>query len=468
MVGILAAAAYVPRYRLDAATFASVWGGRASGERAVANHDEDTLTMAVEAGSLALAQAQGTAVDGLIFASTTAPYAEKQNSTLVATVLDLRPTALTMDVGSSLRAGTSAVRVAADAVRAGSARTVLVTASDIRLSEPGSDLELTLGDASAALLVGEGNAIATIVGTFSLSYEFTDVWRRKHDKYLRQADARFVQLYGYEHAMRDLAKGLREKYALHPEDVDKVVHYGPDLRTHRGLTQVLGFRPESCQDGSLLAQVGNTGAAQVFLGLVQALEEAKPGERIAVLSYGSGGDALLLEVTDAIEEWKPQSCLRTHLANKRPLGNYGRYLRFRDMVDQEHLAPYSSPILLWRELKADLQLYGQRCLACGAVQYPWRRICWQCSAKDNFSEMKLARRGTIVTFTKDTLVPTPDPPVMMATVDLDGGGRLYCQLTDTDPAAVEVGMLVELAFRKYHEGEEFNNYYWKFRRPLGA
>jgi 3-hydroxy-3-methylglutaryl CoA synthase len=462
----LAAAAYVPRYRLDAATFASVWGGRASGERAVANHDEDSLTMAVEAGSLALGQAQGTAIDGLIFASTTAPYAEKQNATLAATVLDLRPSAFTLDVAGSLRAGTSAVRLAADAVRAGSARTVLVTASDMRLAEPGSDLELTLGDASAALLIGEGDAIATIVGTYSLSYEFTDIWRRRHDKYLKQADARFAQLYGYERTMRDLAAGLREKYNLRPEDVDKVVHYGPDLRTHRGLTQVLGFRPESYQDGALLTQVGNSGTAQVFLGLIQALEEAKPGERIAVLGYGSGGDALLLEVTDAVEEWQPRSCLRTHLANKRPLGNYGKYLRFRDLIDQEHLSPYTSPILLWRELKADLQLYGLRCLACGAVQYPWRRICWKCGAKDNFTEMKLARRGTVVTFTKDTLVPSPDPPTTMVTVDLEGGGRIYCQLTDTDASAVQVGMTVEATFRKYHEGEDFNNYFWKFRAPL--
>lgn len=69
------------------------------------------------------------------------------------------------------------------------------------------------------------------------------------------------------------------------------------------------------------------------------------------------------------------------------------------------------------------------------------------------------------TFTRDHLVPSPDPPTIMAAADLDGGGRFYAQVTDADPSAVEVGTPVELTFRRLHEGEDCVNYFWKLR-PL--
>ena len=54
-VGIASVGAYVPRYRLTGPLLAQVWGGPAAGERAVANYDEDALTMACEAVLAALA-----------------------------------------------------------------------------------------------------------------------------------------------------------------------------------------------------------------------------------------------------------------------------------------------------------------------------------------------------------------------------------------------------------------------------
>jgi hydroxymethylglutaryl-CoA synthase len=79
MPGIVAAAAYVPRYRLPRELIAREWGRQsAGGEKAVANHDEDSLTLAVNA-ALALEE-QGERPDGLFFATTTSPYTEKQGA----------------------------------------------------------------------------------------------------------------------------------------------------------------------------------------------------------------------------------------------------------------------------------------------------------------------------------------------------------------------------------------------------
>ena len=108
---------------------------------------------------------------------------------------------------------------------------------------------------------------------------------------------------------------------------------------------------------------------------------------------------------------------------------------------------------------------AEKCNNCGAVQYPVRRICWKCKAKDDMSDYVLGNTGDVYTFTKDYLPPNPHPPTTMVSVDLDGGGRFYTQLTDCDPENVEVGMKVQFTLRRLHSGGGFHNYFWKFR-PL--
>jgi hypothetical protein len=60
-VGIIGYGAYVPRYRLPATQVAAVWGGNEEGlpikEKAVAGHDEDVITMSIEAARNALKRA---------------------------------------------------------------------------------------------------------------------------------------------------------------------------------------------------------------------------------------------------------------------------------------------------------------------------------------------------------------------------------------------------------------------------
>ena len=86
LIGIAAYGAYVPKYRLGRDTL----GWNSEQERSVANFDEDSVTMAVAAGRECLRGRDRQAVDGLIFATTTPPYAEKQCAAIIATALDLR------------------------------------------------------------------------------------------------------------------------------------------------------------------------------------------------------------------------------------------------------------------------------------------------------------------------------------------------------------------------------------------
>src|SRR5215475_12246251 len=102
MTGITAFGAYIPFYRLAHKEIARAWGGRAGeGERAIAGVDEDSITLAVEAVRDLLSGRDGEDVDALFFASTTAPYAEKPASALIATVADLRRDVRTADQTSS-------------------------------------------------------------------------------------------------------------------------------------------------------------------------------------------------------------------------------------------------------------------------------------------------------------------------------------------------------------------------------
>ena len=114
MVGITAFGGYIPKRRLvrQAIVDAHVWADpglarRGRGERAMCNWDEDAVTMAVEAARSCV-NSGGTTPGALYFASTSAPFADRQNAGIVSTALSLPESIASVDVGSSQKAGVSA------------------------------------------------------------------------------------------------------------------------------------------------------------------------------------------------------------------------------------------------------------------------------------------------------------------------------------------------------------------------
>jgi 3-hydroxy-3-methylglutaryl CoA synthase len=463
MTGIVSVGAYIPRYRLSGKTLGQVWGGGGSSERAVANYDEDSLTMAVEATLSCLDGRDRSKIGACLLASTSPPYLEKSNATLLATVADLGAEVITADIGGSLRCGTTALQLAVDLVKAGTTHQALVAASDVRPAAPGSEMEALLGDGAAAVLLGDQDMIATFEGGYSVSHEFSDVWRNAGDRYLQMSpDMTFVKAYGLDTHIPEAVEGLLKKTGRKREDIAKVVLYAPDARLHAALSRQLKFSESTMLKEPVIGKAGNTGSASTLLGLASALEEAKPHDQILVVSYGSGAEALLFQVTEKIAGASFAQPVTAQLAASRPLLHYGKFLRFRRHVETEVIKAFSSLPMMLREERQNLRLYGQKCGDCGAVSYPRRHLCWKCSSK-NLADYKLSRRAKVFTFTKDHLIPSPDPPTVMVAADLEGGGRFYAQLTDCDPAQVTFEMPVELTFRRIHEGEELVNYFWKFR-----
>jgi 3-hydroxy-3-methylglutaryl CoA synthase len=198
MIGITAFGGYVPAFRLNRDLIAKAWGrGSIGGERSVANNDEDSATMAVEAIFDCL-QADGrSGLGGLFFASTTAPYREKEISSLVATTSDFPAEILTADFANGLRSGMAALRSAFDAVGNRSAASIMVVASDGRLGYPQSDSEQAFGNGAAAMAVGTSGVIATLEGHYAISNEMMDVWRNADDTFVRSWENRWVLGEGY-------------------------------------------------------------------------------------------------------------------------------------------------------------------------------------------------------------------------------------------------------------------------------
>jgi len=465
MVGIRSFGSYVPKLRLSRKEIGDAWGiPSAPGEKAVASWDEDSLTMAVEAGLDCLRDFDSSLVDGLYFASTTAPYKEKQTSSVIAAALDLRRDIQTADFTDSLRAGTTGLRAACDAVKSGSAKNVLVVASDCRLGEPQTAMEQLFGDGAVALLVSDEDVAAGIDAVHSITDEFTGPWRKQDDTYVRQFEAKLDATYGYARNVAESASGLLKRERVEPKSVTKLILYAPDPKSFMGVAKRLGFEMNQLQD-PLLLMVGNTGTPQCLMILVAALEQAKPGDRLLVVSYGDGSDALLMTVTDRVDALRDGKGVTPYIESKAMLPSYAQYTKFRNIVSGERAPIRSSTVTYWRDRKQELNLYGARCKQCGVLQYPIGRVCFECGAKDEMEEVKLAKSGKVFTFTLDNLAIGMPLPVPRLVVDLNGGGRIFLEMTDCEPEKIEVGMPVELTFRRMHEGAGFYNYYWKARPP---
>ena len=463
MVGIAAYGSYIPRFRLGAGT--DGWNSRQ--ERSVANFDEDSVTMAVAAGSDCLGDRDRNAIDGIIFATTTPPYAEKQCAAIVAAALDLRRDIFAADITDVLRAGTSALKAALDAVAAGSATQVLVVAADSRQGPPRGDTERSSGDGAVAFIVAAEGVIAESVGSYSITDNMLDTWRAPGDAFVRTWEDRFATEEGIERIVPEAVSGFCDRFGVAPADVSKVALYAPDARRHSRLARQLGFNDEQVQPAGF-GMVGNTGAAFSTMLLAAALESAGPNELLLVVSYGDGSDVLGFRTTAASTlAQRPTMGVAGWVDSKLILGSYETYARWRDVWTTDDAARRPAPAApsvsaLWREGDKNVRLYGGRCRACGYVQYPAQRVCVECRRVDDSEAVRLSDRpGEVFTYSMDHIAGAVDTPLVVVVVDFDIGGRVLCMMTDRDLDEVRVGLPVEMSFRKLRVVNGIHNYYWK-------
>ena len=477
MVGIMSYGGYVPRYRLkrdlifkamgwmDRSTFAN-----AKGEKAVANSDEDSITMAVAAGIATLQGQDRANVDGVYFASTTLPYKERLNAGIITLALGMDEQVRAADFTGGLKAGTTALISALESVESGRAKSLIVAAADCRLAKPASAEEMIFGDAGAAFLVGSDQVIAEFKGSNSMTCDFVDHFRGEFAKYDRKWEDRWCRDEGIECFIPQVIQGLLERHNLKITDFKKVIYDCHYSASRKNLNKKLGITPDM-EQVNMQTEVGLCGTATPLLMLAGALDTASPGDKLLVVSFGSGCDALYFEVTENIAKRKSSGSVAACLANRMELDNYEKYLVWKDILPAEMGLRGEEDLwtrwsLVWRRRKELTGFWGAKCTECGTVSYPPQRVCPnpQCGAIDKLEEHRFADKGgKIATYTSDTLAASINPPSVYGTVYFDGGGRFFFDFTDCSVDELSVGMPVTLVFRRKYLDKlrGISGYFWK-------
>ena len=336
-VGIIGYGAYVPKYRLPATEVSKVWtdgvGGLPVVEKSVPGIDEDVVTMSIEAARNAMNRARidVSEVRAVWVGSESHPYAVKPTSTIVAEAIGAVPNTQAADWEFACKAGTEAMVAAMGLVGSKMAKYAIAIGMDTAQGCPGDPLEYTAAAGGAAFVIGPADeALAEIECTYSFVTDTPDFWRRAYQKYPEHGH-RFTGEPAYFKHVTEAAKYMLETSETKAEDYAYVVFHQPNAKFPQTVGKQLGFTPEQIKTGLLVSEIGNTYSGAAIIGLTAILDEAKPGDRILMVSYGSGAgsDAMILKVTDQIDDRRKNApSTRSYISRRKEI-DYATYARMR-------------------------------------------------------------------------------------------------------------------------------------------
>jgi 3-hydroxy-3-methylglutaryl CoA synthase/uncharacterized OB-fold protein len=401
----------------------------------------------------------------VLFATSTPAYLDKTNATAVHAALGLPDSTGAYDAAGSARSAAGALRLARSSSLAS-----LVVAADVRTGLPGGADEAAGGDGAVALAFGPGPALVETLGEAASSSEFLDRWRTPGESASRLWEERFGEA-AYVPVAQETVTAAFKAAGVTADAVDHLVVTGLHGRAVRVVAGWIGARPEALVD-DLTAVIGNTGAAHAGLLLTAALDRASAGDVIAVVQLADGADVTVYRATPALEAWRAErrsSSLADQVAAGRGGLSYANFLTWRGQLHREPPrrpdpdSPAAPPSL--RNERWKFGFHASRCDNCGTRHLPPARVCHSCHTADQMSPERLADvQGTIATFTVDRLAYSLSPPVVLAVIDFDGGGRYQCEMADVDVDRVAIGKRVGMSFRRlYTAGTGVHDYFWKAR-----
>jgi hydroxymethylglutaryl-CoA synthase len=483
-VGIRRAGGYVPRVRLERSAIARAheWfnpglGGIGKGTRAIANWDEDAITLAVEAARDCLDGLPAPSIDTVMLASTTLPFADRQNAGVVKSALDLPDAVVTLDLTGSQKAGTSALLSALRMAQGGSGPVLCIAAEKSR-PQPGSESEMIVGDGAAAFLIGAGDLTARLLGARSVSVDFVDHFRANGAEFDYGWESRWIRDEGYGGIVVDAVRAAIESSSVDPRTVTHFLMPSPMSGVARRIARDSSIVSEAVA-ASLNDQIGHARAAHPLIALAHCLESAKAGDRLVVVGFGQGCDVLIFEATGRALQRDARTGIRASVARGKVSSNYMRYLVVNGLlpIDRGMRAETdmkTSLSALYRDRRTVLGLVGGRDRRTGVPQFPRSEI--SVGARSIDSEVQEDYRfaevpGHVVAFTSDALAYSIDPPAIYGMIDFEGGGRMAVDFTDIDVEEAKVGRRMRMTFRikALDEQRHFVRYFWKatpVRAPL--
>lgn len=336
MAGIVDYGFYIPTNRITVKDIALRWGKSSDNveeslkisEKAVADHDEDMVTMAYQAGEMALNKfdpLEKNSVGAVFVGSETFPYAVKPHSTIIASFLGIEKNYLALDTQFACKAATGAMLAGNALVKGDDIKYALIIASDKANARPGDALEYSAGSGANAFVLGKKNVLAHILDWVSFSSDTPDFWRRSKANFPSHA-GRFTGTPSYFHHIISASQGLLKKVNLKPSDFKFAVFHMPNGSFPIKVAKILGFESHQITPSYVVSRLGNSYSASALMGLVAVLDKSKPGDKIFFASYGSGAgsDAIVFEVTDEI--LKKEKKFEKMMNEKRYI-NYSEYER---------------------------------------------------------------------------------------------------------------------------------------------
>ena len=344
MVGIVGYGTQIPRYRIKVEEIAKVWGADAASfkrglmlnEKSVPAPDEDTATLSVNAARNAIIRAgiDPKKIGAVYVGSESHPYAVKPTGTILSDALGLTPYVHTADLEFACKAGTEGMFIALHLVKSGVIEYGLGIGGDTSQGAPGDALEYSASAGAAAFVMGKDNLVANLIDTHVYMTDTPDFWRREHANYPEHG-GRFTGEPAYFTHVKGAVDAILGKTNFRPEDFDYVIFHQPNGKFPTTVAKKLGFTEKQYNYGLLTPRLGNTYSGSSPLGLAATLDEANPGERILLVSYGSGAgsDAFVFETTDRLLEVRdlvPK--VKKQLDEHKFYLEYGAYAKFRKKI----------------------------------------------------------------------------------------------------------------------------------------
>ncbi|MCX7880529.1 MAG: hydroxymethylglutaryl-CoA synthase [Ignavibacteria bacterium] len=345
MIGIVGYGSYVPMYRIKSSTIAKQWGSDPAAiekglmliEKTVPYFDEDTITISVAAAKNALLRAQidPQRIGAVYIGSESHPYAVKPSGTVLIDALGIGPHVHVADFEFACKAGTEAMYVAYSHVKSGEMEFAMGIGSDTSQGAPGDALEYSASAGGSAFIFGKENVVAEVLFTHSFTSDTADFWRREYQTYPRHG-GRFTGEPAYFKHILGCGRALLEKSGMKPEEFQFAVFHMPNGRFPLKVGKDLGFKQEQMSEGWIVNIMGNTYSGSSITGLTAILDVAKPGDKIFLVSFGSGAgsDGFIFQVTERINEVRdlaPKTREMLNNPNKIYL-DYGQYAAIRKKI----------------------------------------------------------------------------------------------------------------------------------------
>lgn len=472
--GITGYGGYIPRLRIlrsaIAATHAWMAPGlraQSKGQRAYGSWDEDSVTMAVEAARDALGERDRKVLQSLYLASTTLPYTDLQNSSIVAAALNLGREVRTLDLAHSQRVGVAALL---DALRQAQEPS-LVIASDKPRGKPASVQEISSGAGAAAFTLGSEGVIAELLGSVSRNNLFVDHFRHADADYDYAWEERWIRDEGYLKLVPEAISAALADAGVEAAKVDHFILATPLKGLAAAVAKKAGIKAETVAD-NLDAELGYSGAAHPLILLARTLEHAQPDQTIVLAGFGQGCDVLVLRSTGNIASARPRRGIDAALADALVQDAYMRFLSFEGGIDLEWgmRAEKVVKTALTEQYRSSDRIHSFAagcCQQCDTVQFPQLPYCVNpaCNApRSQFKDVHLFDEpGKVLTYTADWLSYHPAPPLYVGFVQFDNGARLLMETVDVGPTGIDVGTELRMVFRikEFDKTRGYARYFWK-------